>query len=254
MCRHAAPGTFGNSTPNDLFFRGRIQIEVEDVWNDERTRGTRLDGEIFSRISIYTKVGSAASKAFVGEQVRKNQRAILLTPEIVSSGGLPFLSMAKEFEGFSDVVDWIYGGPLIDDGQLRTLFASELERRRARVLSTACKLLWKRSWNYRGLPKLLAATEGACQELSSLAPIRDQEEWLKERWPLDIEPDPWLLGDLARTRYAIGYLLALYELDSSHGHRQIDERELDPESEEARMIYWARYVWDKHIRKGPLYR
>ena len=127
--------TYRNTLDKDLQFWGRILIEVEDVWNDDRTRGTRFDGEIYNRLAIYKKASGNRDKTYVGEQLRSNQNEIVLMipPEIWSSGGLPFMSLAEEFNRFDDVVDWIVAGPLITEGHLRDAFRRELERHKSGI-------------------------------------------------------------------------------------------------------------------------
>lgn len=126
--RNDPPGCYDSTLEKNLVFRGRIVIEVEDTWNDERTLGTNLDGEILNRIAIYASSAGGDGKRFVGEQCRYNPRVILKSPEIVASGGLPLMSLAEEFDEFDRAVSWILAGPLIEHGQIRGAFELELKR------------------------------------------------------------------------------------------------------------------------------
>ncbi len=125
--------TYRNTLDKDLRFWGRILIDVEDVWNDDRTRGTRFDGEIFNRLAIYKKASGNRDKTYVGEQLRYNPRVLCMLPEFTSSDDLPFMSLAEEFNQFDDVVDWIAAGPLITEGHLRDAFRRELERHKSGI-------------------------------------------------------------------------------------------------------------------------
>ncbi len=125
--------TYQNTLDKDLRFWGRILIEVEDVWNDDRTRGTRFDGEIYNRLAIYKKASGNRDKTYVGEQLRYNPRALCIYPEFSSLDDLPFMSLAEEFNQFDDVVDWIAAGPLITEGHLRDAFRRELERHKSGI-------------------------------------------------------------------------------------------------------------------------
>lgn len=113
----------------DLQFHGWILIEVENIWNDERTRGTRFDGEIVNRLAIYEKCKGKKVKPFIGEQCRYNPRALLLLP--FQKGDLPFISLVRDFDSFDETVAWIAAGEMIESSGLRSVFEKDVARCRS---------------------------------------------------------------------------------------------------------------------------
>lgn len=122
--RDDAVGQYKNDLPKDLQFCGRIFVQAEDVWNDARTRGTPLDGEIVNRLTIYEK----SNGSYVAEQLRYNPRVILVGRSFSQSAPLPLMSRAREFDTISKAMAWIEAGPLIAEGNLRSLFAEAIAR------------------------------------------------------------------------------------------------------------------------------
>jgi hypothetical protein len=123
------PGTYNNTCEKDLRFRGWILVEVENIWKDERTTGTRFDGEILNRLAIYETCAAGKVKPFVGEQLRYNPRVLLLLP--FQQGDLPFMSLAGEFDSFDDAVEWIEAGQMIHGSGLRGAFEKDVARCRS---------------------------------------------------------------------------------------------------------------------------
>lgn len=118
-------GRYNNTLPKDLVFRGRTLLEVEDVWNDQRTYGTRFDGEIHNRLAIYEALDPPR---YIAEQLRYNGRVLLLDPEMVHDHPLPFLSFSQRFATLEEAVNWIARSEMISEGSLRDVFVVELAR------------------------------------------------------------------------------------------------------------------------------
>ena len=114
-----------------LRFHGHVVLHIQVVWNNELTRGTRIDGEIYNRLSIYKK----SSKGYVAEQYRFNDRVIVLSPELVrlaaANQGVPFISLAEEFLTLEEAIDWIRQGDIYQDDQVPQIFDKEVERHAA---------------------------------------------------------------------------------------------------------------------------
>lgn len=124
-----APGG-SNTHERDLKFRGSILIEVEEIWNDGESRGTKYDGEIINPLAIYLvrsrRIGLPNSADYVAKQCRYNPRALLLYPE--RREPIPFFSQAVGVNSLDDAVSWIESGPLIIEGDLAEMSAAKLTR------------------------------------------------------------------------------------------------------------------------------
>lgn len=120
--RDDAVGQYKNDLPKDLQFCGRVIVQVEDVWNDARTRGTPLDGEIMNRLAIYER----SEGGYVAEQLRYNPRVIFVGRSFSQSEPLPLMSRAREFDTFTEAMAWISAGPLVAEGNLASLFAEAI--------------------------------------------------------------------------------------------------------------------------------
>jgi hypothetical protein len=117
--------SYSNSLEKDLCFSGRVILKVEEIWNNELTLGTRLDGEIVNRVAIYER----ADGGYVAEQLRFNPR-VIFNPHARGdlSKRIPFMSLAEEFRTVDAALAWIQQGMLIREGDLSRRLNKEIAR------------------------------------------------------------------------------------------------------------------------------
>lgn len=108
-----------------LSFVGRLLIEVEQEWDDERNTPLR-PGTIglVNRLAIYRKEDAADQASFVAEQQRYSVGPVIVSPEMHEE---VLVSLAAEFTSFNEAVDWIYSGDMVNEGTLRESLKSKVQ-------------------------------------------------------------------------------------------------------------------------------
>ena len=119
-------GKEASSDPVDyrnLRFEKSALLQVEDVWNDNRTWGTSYHGEFHARLSIH----KVSSGKFVAQQaVESSGRTLFLTPELFDD--VPGHCTTEEFQNFHEACEWLRESELIQHGHLAELFEKEVLR------------------------------------------------------------------------------------------------------------------------------
>jgi hypothetical protein len=127
------PTPHGSNTHKaDMVFEGLLLLQLEQVWNDDTTRGTHLDGEIFERVAIYREPGKRrflrprAPDRFIAEESRYNLR-VIFNPH-GADNPIPFFSRAKRFQSLELAAEWLLSGNVASHGALRNRLEEQLKR------------------------------------------------------------------------------------------------------------------------------
>lgn len=127
------PPPSGNNTQEaDLVFSGEVVFEIEEAWNDDKSRGTPLDGEVFDRIALYrvannkSYLGISKADTYVAEMSRYNPR-VIINPRALSGNPIPFFSFAKGFTNVEEASRWLFEGELASNDGMSDRLRSSFE-------------------------------------------------------------------------------------------------------------------------------
>jgi hypothetical protein len=124
--RSNAPPPEGHSAfPPDIEFLGEVLFKIENVWNDEISRGTTEDGAVFDCIALYRKPGKKRlfrrrePDEYYAEVSRSNYMPLLKFREIRGLDPIPYFSYAKRFASIDQAAKWLLSQELASDAGLR---------------------------------------------------------------------------------------------------------------------------------------